>query len=127
MKKWLRVLTVATAVGGILGAGGVQEASAATTYYFGSSTFSNYVWLKGGAYFNNPSSINVETRDRNPIRADLVNSSGSTVASCTMDFSILWDSCHWTYTYYPGSYKVRLVNLGSSAADIKQGDLTYNY
>ena len=126
MKKWLRVLTVATAIGGLLGAGVVEQASAATTYYFYNSSFSNYVYLKGGAYFTNPSSINIETMDRNPIRIDLVNSSGGVSASCTMRFEILWDSCNWGYTSYPGSYKVRLVNLGSSTADIKQGDLTYN-
>lgn len=45
-------------------------------YHFGKTTFSNYVWIRGGAAFYNLQSIDLEKHNRNRIALEVYDSSG---------------------------------------------------
>lgn len=97
-------------------------------YQFGESEFKNYVWLKDGVYFKNPSALDVEIITDGPFRAEVVDSNGVVKDSVTFDRDYgpnrSWKTIYFG-GYEDGFYRVRLVSADGKTQKIKQGVLYY--
>jgi hypothetical protein len=106
-----------------------SDPAAVQVYHFGRTSFSNFVWLRGGANFSNPQTLDVEMinggayavevwdTDSRVCRIQRSNPTGGWAS-----FSFISGECGRIPS---GSYRVRLVNAASGTRSVLQGDLRY--
>lgn len=102
-------------------------------YNLGSSTFSTFVWLKSGALFQNPQSMNIEMTVEGAYSVEVLREDGTTAGKATrpnphggwasFDFK---NGGEFGGGIPDGKYKVRLVNASPGTRQVRGGDLTYD-
>ncbi|MGF7036397.1 hypothetical protein J2T17_007460 [Paenibacillus mucilaginosus] len=97
--------------------------SSQSVYHFEDTTFSNYIWVKGGAYFPNPDGMDFEMGTAGPVAVVLYDTSGEEVYRQT------FQGTHWKSAYFhaTGSYKIKIEVVGdfTGTQEIYQGDVYY--
>ncbi|UFT99929.1 hypothetical protein KO561_02900 [Radiobacillus kanasensis] len=98
------------------------------TYYdFGKTSFSNYVWVRGGYAFYNLDSMDLEKLDTNQISAMVYDTSGRYYGKVVSARRATWQNFNFSLIAPTGrSYKIKLVNNDGGTADILQGTIYYN-
>jgi hypothetical protein len=103
------------------------------TYHFGATSFSNFVWLNGGALFRNPTILEVEMVTSGAYRVEILDAGEALVAK-----SYPRDNLHGGWEVFnfggaggefvppipEGNFKIRLVNLGTGTRQAHQGVLS---
>ncbi|WP_409305744.1 hypothetical protein [Peribacillus sp. SCS-155] len=109
-----------------------KPAEASTTYHFGKTSFSNYIWLNSGYSFYSPYFVQFEKYDANTVRVEVYNSANAYLGSQTYTGSG-WKVFSLNGTSPSGLWmqgkfaKFKFVNLSGGTADIYQGDVRYNW
>lgn len=119
----------------------VTSFAASQFYTFGATSYSNYIDIKQGTYFNNPITISIELSGMPKglgYQLNYIDSSGNVVRSeYKVNSSTSWVSFYPTTYHYnertgtqysplpSGSYKLRLVNVESQKVYLSQGEVEY--
>ncbi|QSX23444.1 hypothetical protein [Priestia megaterium] len=101
-----------------------------TGYDFGKTSFSNYVWIKGGGTFKNLATIDMENSTGQSISVQVYDSTGKYYGKGVTAKGAGWRSVNFEAAgILPKGkyYKIKLVNLGSGTVTLKQGTVLYNY
>lgn len=93
------------------------------TYNFGETTFSNYVWVKGGATFTDFQTMSLELETRSLVSFYFYNSAGQFQYEQRFDETAGWISSAEMFRW--GDWKIKLVNRGSSTVKVKWGSVDY--
>ncbi|MEC1718498.1 helicase associated domain-containing protein [Schinkia azotoformans] len=101
-----------------------------STYEFGKTTFSNFVWVANQRLFYNLGSLDIEKLDKNVVAVEVYDSSGVYYGKAVTPARANWISIPFDETdLLPSgkSYKIKFVNEGSGTATLIQGVVYYNY
>lgn len=98
---------------------------ATARYFFGKTTFSNYIWVKGQASFYDPISISVEKSTDQPLEVRAYTTSGTYQGKVVSGKGYNWVTMPLDWLKRGKSYRLQLVNAGSGTVEIKQGELLY--
>ncbi|MFP7253128.1 hypothetical protein CHH91_06655 [Virgibacillus sp. 7505] len=106
------------------------RASAKSTYkkyYFGSTSFSNYIWVGGSSRtFNGPQFMDIEKGDRKNLEVWIYDGKGKYLGKTKIKDRSGW--VHTDFSYLTGkgyNYKIKLVNTSSGTQKLVQGELYY--
>ncbi|MCY8850310.1 hypothetical protein [Bacillus inaquosorum] len=105
------------------------KASRISSYDFGPSTFSNFVWVKGGKAFKNPGAMSVELANRAKKFEVWMYSSNkkSYIGKGVVKNASGWVPFDWRPLRKKGSsYTFKLVNGSSGKIKVIGGTLEYN-
>lgn len=94
-------------------------------YHFGETSFSNYIWIKGGATFYNPDYIAFEKTTKQPVTVECYDRNGTYHGRLDTPDRANWQGGDLNWLPRGNFYKFKLVNKGSGTVRIKQGDLGY--
>ncbi|MCA1322351.1 hypothetical protein LC085_20950 [Bacillus tianshenii] len=97
-------------------------------YHFGETSYSNYVWIKGGSTFYNPQYVDFEIINRIEGRALYVyDSSGKYQGKAVFPkYGNIWYASSWTHLPRGKSYKFKLVSELGYYSELLQGSVKYN-
>lgn len=101
-----------------------------TGYDFGKTSFSSYIWVKGGGTFKNLDTIDMENSSGQSISVEVYDSAGKYYGKGVTVKGGGWRSVNFESAgILPKgkSYKIKLVNLGSGTVTLKQGTVLYNH
>jgi hypothetical protein len=101
-------------------------------YSFGHTTFQNFVWLQGGALFENPRSLDVEMTNAGAYKVELWSAAGDLRGTGQTDnpiggwhsFDFFQGQGGFTPPIPDGMFKVRFVNASAGTRDCHGGTLT---
>ncbi len=105
----------------------------AQSYSFGATTFSQFVWLKGGDLFKNPDFLEIEMRTIGKFGVEVCRPDSSVACSAQRDNA----HAGWhTFNFHQGGecgagipqgdYKIKLTNLASGSRQVRAGRLEYD-
>ena len=93
-------------------------------YKFGKTSFSNYIWVKGGATFSHVKEVNLEKHDRKRVRVELYE--GSTLlGGSTAGAYVNWVPVNVSLIPQRKPVKIKLINLDSGTATLGNGEVYY--
>lgn len=94
-------------------------------YGFGSTSFSNYIWVKGSGSFYNPRYISFEKETDQSIIVECYDYNGNYKGKVITSAGYNWRSADLDWLARGKSYKLKLVNGGSGTVRLKQGTVAY--
>lgn len=105
------------------------------TYDLKHSGFSHYVWVHGGAWFQNPDTLSIEMVNAGKYGVEVYRPDGSLAGKAERPnahggWSSFYFSDGWEFKpgpgLPPGMYKFKLVNLSGGRREIRGGSFDYN-
>ena len=104
-------------------------------YNFGRTSFSNFVWINGGATFFEPGTLNIEMTTPGEFGVEVFTPDGDLAGRADRpNRHGGWSSFYFSsgYEFSPGPglrsghYKIKIVNRSPRKKFLKQGDLEYS-
>ncbi|WP_195572236.1 hypothetical protein [Paenibacillus sp. 1001270B_150601_E10] len=92
------------------------------TYSFGSTSFSNYVWVNSGNTFYSVSGVDVEIIGTASFDIEYYSSAGEYLGKDTYVNKTGWVS---SYGVHIKNVKIKFVNTGDEKVNIKWGEVSY--
>lgn len=98
-----------------------------STYKFNKSSFTNYLWIKGGAYFYSPEYVSFEKINRTTDLSLYIYKGNTYIGKAVFDkYGTLWHSISFKYAT-KANYKFKFVSESGEKVDILQGQVSYNW
>ncbi len=95
-------------------------------YSFGSTSFSNYIWVNSGNPFYNPSYIDFERVNKVIITVEIYDRNNRYMGKGVTNGLAGWASVDLSWLPRGMSYKLKLVNSSGGTAQIKHGNVSYS-
>ncbi|SET69676.1 hypothetical protein SAMN05216412_11322 [Nitrosospira multiformis] len=101
-------------------------------YKFGSTTFSQLIWLKSGSLFKNPARLELEMTNTGSLGVEVCREDGTVVGKAQVTNVHGWQTFNFVSggMFGPGipngDYKIKLTNLSGGNRILRSGTLSYD-